>query len=94
MGAAREKADREKTGLEAIREVVPGRAVLTELARGFLLVQESNRERAVQFAATFLRECTGTAPPERIEGTRPVTVARLRFGRSGRGPVEPTNGPP
>ena len=94
MAPEGEEADREAAELEALREVIPGRAVLTELARGFLLVQSSNPQRAVQFAATFLRECTGASAPERIEGTRPVTVAQLRFGRSGHGPVEPKNGPP
>jgi len=41
---------------EDLHDVVPERAVLTELARGFLLVRENDRQRAVRFAATFLRE--------------------------------------
>jgi hypothetical protein len=77
-----------------IREVVPGRAVLTELARGFLLVHESNPDRAVRFAETFLRECAAAGSPERIEGGRPVTPARRRLGLLPRGAIDPTNFPP
>ncbi len=42
--------------LEPIEEVVPSRAVLTELARGFLLLNGRDPRRASRFAATFLRE--------------------------------------
>ncbi len=45
------------------RQVVPGRAVLTELARGFLLVHETNPKRATQFALTFLQECAAPSEP-------------------------------
>jgi hypothetical protein len=72
-----------------VEEVVPARAVLTELARGFLLVQESNPDRARQFAATFLREKSGGSPPARVEPVSKVTIARLSLGRYPRGAVEP-----
>lgn len=70
-------------------EIVPTRAVLTELARGFLLVRDSNPESAVRFAATFLRERAGERRPERVETVPKLTLARLALGRSPRGPVEP-----
>ena len=73
---------------EELLEVVPARAVLTELARGFLLVRESDRERAVRFARTFLRErstpAPGPAPP-----SYPVPPSAQRaLGRSPWGAVE------
>jgi hypothetical protein len=74
--------------VEEIREVVPARAVLTELARGFLLVQGSDPERAVQFATTFLRERAGRTPPTRVESVNRVTMARLTLGRFPQGAVE------
>ena len=77
-----------------VKEVVPGRAVLTELARGFLLVHESNPGRAVRFAETFLRECAAAESPERLEPGRPVTPAQRRLGLLPRGAVDPTNFPP
>ena len=74
---------------EEIREVVPARAVLTELARGFLLVHETNPSRAVRFAETFLREREGRPAETRVAPVPKVTLARLSLGRSYRGPVEP-----
>jgi len=71
-------------------EIVPARAALTELARGFLLVRDSNPEGAVRFAATFLKERLGQAPPERVETVPKLTLARLSLGRTPRGAVEPT----
>jgi len=47
-------------------EVVPPRAVLTELARGFLLSQGDDPERAKRFASSFLRERAGPPGPGRI----------------------------
>jgi hypothetical protein len=76
------------------REVVPARAVLTELARGFLLVRDSSPERAVRFAATFLKERSGAPLPQRAEPASNVTIARLALGRSPRGAVEPRGRPP
>jgi len=71
-----------------LRRIVPARAVLTELARGFLLVRENDRERAVRFAQTFLRE---QADPAR----RPVPAAvpspsagQRSLGRGSRGAIE------
>jgi hypothetical protein len=81
-------------GLRPFREVVPARAVLTELARGFLLVQGSNPERARQFAATFVRECAGSAAAGRPDAVRPVRVAARRRTPVDTGPVEPSNFPP
>jgi hypothetical protein len=69
--------------------VIPARAVLTELARGFLLVQESNPDRARQFAVTFLREQSGRPERELIDITAHVTPARRSLGRYPRGAVEP-----
>lgn len=68
---------------------MPARAVLTELARGFLLVHVSNPERARQFATTFLREKAGALPPARLEPMTKVTMARLALGRLPRGAIEP-----
>ncbi|MGI0071695.1 MAG: hypothetical protein ACRECT_06475 [Thermoplasmata archaeon] len=94
MGPAEEVGDPPDPNLEHLREVVPARVVLTELARGFLLMHESNPDRAVRFAETFLREQAEALAPSRIETTRPVTYARLRLGRSPRGAVEPSTFPP
>jgi len=74
--------------VEEIREVVPARAVLTELARGFLLVHETDRAQAVQFAATFLKERAGRSVPPRVESVPHVTMARLSLGRFPQGAVE------
>jgi len=74
--------------VEAIREVVPARAVLTELARGFLLVHETDRAQAVQFATTFLKERAGRTLPMRVEPVHNVTMARLSLGRFPQGAVE------
>lgn len=69
-----------------LRRVVPARAVLTELARGFLLVRENDRERAVRFARTFLREQAG---PARAPGPAAYpSPAQNALGRGGRGAVE------
>ncbi|HXQ49326.1 MAG TPA: hypothetical protein VN842_06100 [Thermoplasmata archaeon] len=72
-----------------LSEVVPARAVLTELARGFLLVHESNPDRARAFAKTFLQEREGATSEVRVEPVRRVTLARLALGRSPQGAVEP-----
>ena len=72
----------------AIEEVIPARAVLTELARGFLLVHESDPERALQFATTFLQERAGRPAPTRVESVHNVTMARLSLGRFPQGAVE------
>lgn len=74
--------------VEAIHEVVPERAVLTELARGFLLVHETDRAQAVQFAATFLKERAGRSTAARVESVNHVTMARLTLGRFPQGAVE------
>jgi hypothetical protein len=74
--------------VEAIREVVPERAVLTELARGFLLVNDSDRAQAVQFAGAFLKERAGRSVPGRVDSVPHVTMARLALGRFPQGAVE------
>jgi hypothetical protein len=74
--------------VEAIDEVVPARAVLTELARGFLLVHQSDPDRALRFATTFLQERAGRPAPTRIESVHSVTMARLSLGRFPQGAVE------
>ena len=51
--------------LEPLEEIVPPRAVLTELARGFLLLHDRDPGRASEFARTFLRERAGHATPGR-----------------------------
>jgi hypothetical protein len=72
---------------DGVEEVVPARAVLTELARGFLLVREKDRERAVRFALTFLREhAKPSEMPARPE--YPVPPAQRSLGRSPQGAVE------
>ncbi len=59
-----------------IAEVVPARAVLTELARGFLISQSADPERAKRFAASFLREQQGPPVPTRVVPFRFVPAAR------------------
>jgi hypothetical protein len=55
---------------------IPARAVLTELARGFLLTHDSDPDRASRFAVTFLRERAGRAVPERIIPIRQIATLR------------------
>lgn len=85
--------EREKSPVERderpLEEVVPHRAVLTELARGFLLVQQSDPTQARRFAETFLREKAGALLPSRVEPVTKVTISRLTLGRYSRGAVEP-----
>ena len=66
-------------------DIVPPRAVLTELARGFLLSHESDPDGARRFAQTFLRERSGpapspprVAPAERLASVRRGLFAALR----------------
>jgi hypothetical protein len=68
-----------------LEEVVPPRAVLTELARGFLMVNAVNPESARRFAQTFLKEHSGTPPPppkvvpaERLASVRRGVASALR----------------
>jgi hypothetical protein len=94
MGPAEEAAEPDGPDMQELRAVVPARAVLTELARGFLLVHETNPDRAVQFAATFLREQARGSEPTGGEASRPVGPARRPLGRLPRGAVDPSNFPP
>jgi hypothetical protein len=80
--------------IEQLKRVVPGRAVLTELARGFLLVHESNPGRAVRFAETFLKECGAAHDVDRIDPRPPFPPGRLKLGLLPRGAVEPAGFPP
>ncbi|HTT14657.1 MAG TPA: hypothetical protein VMG81_02610 [Thermoplasmata archaeon] len=86
MAPGEEHVDAELASLE---EVVPARAVLTELARGFLLVHQSNPEHALRFAEGFLREQAGRAAFGRVEPVQKVSLARLSLGRTYRGAIEP-----
>ena len=89
-----EATDPDTVDSEVFRAAVPARAVLTELARGFLLVHESNPDRAVRFATTFLREFGAIGSTEAAsQGTSP-TLARRQLGRLPRGAVDPSNFPP
>jgi hypothetical protein len=88
MPSAESGDDPELTG---IAEIVPARAVLTELARGFLLVHATDRAHAVRFATGFLREQAGRAELPRVEPVQKVTLARLALGRQYRGAVEPAD---
>jgi len=80
--------------IDSLRGVVPGRAVLTELARGFLLVHESNPGRALRFAETFLRECSDRERERDRTEPAPVASNRRMLGRLPRGAVDPSNFPP
>jgi len=71
-------------------DVVPPRAVLTELARGFLMSQQSDPEGARRFAQTFLRERSGVPP----EPPRVVPAERLASVRRGISSVLRDTGPP
>lgn len=69
---------------------VPHRAVLTELARGFLLTHASDPDQAAQFAATFLREHEGTFTPSRVVSPRHIASVRKGVAAAvheSRGPV-------
>jgi hypothetical protein len=94
MGPAETSDGSPDDEVDAVREIVPGRAVLTELARGFLLVQQSNPGRAVRFAEGFLKECAVLDREARTDASRPVTEARRRLGRLPNGAVDPSNFPP
>jgi hypothetical protein len=89
MGGGAKERPPTGEGREGDEPVIPARAVLTELARGFLLVQESNPVRARQFALTFLREHAIPEGNERVETPASVTPARRVLGRYPRGAVEP-----
>lgn len=93
MHSREDKAAAEDEEAKQILAVVPARAVLTELARGFLLAHETNLEQAVRFAETFLKEQTGQLARAPTEPAPKVTRARLALGRFPRGAVEPTSPP-
>ena len=73
---------------EEIHTVVPARAVLTELARGFLLVRENDRDRAVRFAQTFLKERSEPLRRPAPSAYPSPTPAQRGLGRLPRGAVE------
>jgi len=75
-------------GPEALHEVVPARAVLTELARGFLLVREADRERAIRFAVTFLKERAEPVARPEPAAVPHAAPAQWSLGRFPRGAVE------
>jgi len=85
----------EDTEAEQIRAIVPPRAVLTELARGFLLANGSDPKQAVRFAETFLKERSGGWDARPSVVPPPVTRAQRALGRHPQGAIEPSgNGPP
>jgi hypothetical protein len=71
-----------------IHDVIPARAVLTELARGFLLVRDIDPKRAARFAATFLRERAGADPPELAVPSQPVPPSYASLGGTSRGAID------
>ncbi|HTT34447.1 MAG TPA: hypothetical protein VLX64_04505 [Thermoplasmata archaeon] len=73
-----------------IDAIVPSRAVLTELARGFLIVNGRDPGRAAKFASTFLRE---HANPDRESAARPHLPA-VRRGPHVWGLPNPLDAPP
>ena len=90
MASPNRDLDRLDADTEELREVVPERAVLTELARGFLLAQHSNPGRAVRFLETFLREQTSPpGGPARVSAP-PPGPPRLPARRLDPGVVDPS----
>jgi hypothetical protein len=94
MGSAEDPEVPDDPELAELRAIVPARAVLTELARGFLLVHESNPGRALRFAETFVRECSAGDRGDRVETTRAVSEGRRRLGRGPHGAIDPSHPPP
>jgi len=70
----------------SIKEIVPQRVVLTELARGFLLQHQHDPKSAREFAVTFLRERAGpprvsrVVPAQRLLSVRRGVTQALREG--------------
>jgi hypothetical protein len=91
MGSTDQATDPVDVEVKPTREVLPGRTVLTELARGFLLAQQSHPERAVLFAASFLRERSDAQSLAGIPTSPPVTPGPRRLGRVPPTPAEPKN---
>jgi hypothetical protein len=50
--------------------------VLTELARGFLMVHASDPDHATRFARSFLQEQSGSKRPERVPVAEHLTNVR------------------
>ncbi|MGP8074513.1 MAG: hypothetical protein ACLQD9_08095 [Thermoplasmata archaeon] len=74
--------------MEAIHDIIPARAVLTELARGFLLVRDKDPKRAARFAATFLRERVGAEPPPAARKAVVILPAYAALAHPNRGPID------
>ncbi len=74
--------------MEAIHDIIPARAVLTELARGFLLVRDKDPERAARFAATFLRERVGAGPLPVARRAAAIPPAYAALAHPNRGPID------
>ncbi|HXQ94456.1 MAG TPA: hypothetical protein VN864_04725 [Thermoplasmata archaeon] len=71
-------------------DVVPARAVLTELARGFLMVHETDPDHARRFAQTFLRERAGPpSPPPRVAPAERLASVRRGITNALREPPPP-----
>lgn len=77
-----------------LEEIVPARAVLTELARGFLLVQTSDPVHAARFARSFLKEHAGPSTAERLTPLERVPIVRRGVATALREPrSDLANGP-
>jgi hypothetical protein len=86
-----------ETSVFSEASTVPHRAVLTELARGFLLTHASDPDQAAQFAMTFLREHEGTSLPGRVVSPRHIASVRKGVAAAvheSRGPLSGSIGPP
>jgi len=87
MGSSGDRRRGEPPVVRPLPEVVPARAVLTELARGFLLVHQSDPAHAARFARSFLKEQNGgpsAGPgfaPERVPMVRRGVAAALQDSR-------------
>jgi len=86
MGRTPPGALAREPGIASLEHVVPSRAVLTELARGFLMMQDRDPGRAVRFASTFLKE---QQPPDE---PRVALLPRLPQVRRPTAPSAPAPG--
>ena len=83
MGSPRSREPSVRPLPALLGEAVPSRAALTELARGFLILNDRDPGRAARFAASFLKEHTGgdlefpvSQRPHLPSARRPVSIGR------------------
>ncbi len=86
--SAARPASPESAPAPPVHDVIPARAVLTELARGFLLVRDIDPKRAARFAATFLRERVEADLPELVSPSGSVPASYASLGGSNRGAID------